>query len=384
MNKRNYLLAFVIVITLLGGFLAGNLSAKHPSRQNQSALKHKRIKPAAKSAKQPAQKSLPHVAKVKSRHVLIGYLQDFRDPAAIDFSKFSHVIFAFAHPTKDGDLLLNGKMAMDHLQQTVSLAHKHNVKAILAVGGWYHIQGGESYKYFTPALANPVSRSKLAAKIASMADQNHLDGIDIDYEYPHSAKEAKNFAAFVQHVSVKLHSRNKELSVAVHAKINSATRTESHYVVYEPSMFSYVDHVNIMAYDGQWDDGYHAENLSPYPFTEEIVNYWSSLFQAIHQPRKKLVLGVPSYAQPETPAAKQVSYAAVIRKSPANIDRDNAKLNGMTYYYNGEPTIRRKTALALHYGFGGMMIWEAGLDAKGSHSLTTAIANELKNIHEAK
>ena len=40
-------------------------------------------------------------------------------------------------------------------------------------------------------------------------------------------------------------------------------------VVYEPSMFKNVDHVNIMAYDGQWDDGYNASNLSPYPYTRE-------------------------------------------------------------------------------------------------------------------
>ena len=53
-------------------------------------------------------------------------------------------------------------------------------------------------------------------------------------------------------------------------------------------------------------------------------------------------------------------------------------MNGTTYYYNGTGTMKRKTKLALDNGFGGMMIWELGLDAKGSNSLTSSISNTIK------
>ncbi len=81
-------------------------------------------------------------------------------------------------------------------------------------------------------------------------------------------------------------------------------------------MFQYVDHVNIMAYDGQWDDGYDAANLSPYPYTENIVNYWTSLFDTHQISKGKLVLGVPFYAQPEDPNSKQISYKTIIENNP--------------------------------------------------------------------
>lgn len=50
----------------------------------------------------------------------------------------------------------------------------------------------------------------------------------------------------------------------------------------------------------------------------------------------------------------------------------------MTYYYNGESTVEKKTLLALDHGFGGMMLWEAGHDALDEHSITRTIAEVLE------
>src|SRR5213079_2308801 len=126
--------------------------------------------------------------------------------------------------------------------------------------------------------------SKLVSELESMADREQLDGIDIDFEHPHSQEDALNLTAFTKELSERLHIKHKELSIAVNAKINSNTGSESNYVVYDPSMFQYVDHVNIMAYDGQWDGAYNAANLSPYPFAEKIVNYWATLFEKHNLP----------------------------------------------------------------------------------------------------
>lgn len=175
----------------------------------------------------------------------------------------------------------------------------------------------------------------------------------------------------------KLHLHNKQLSIAVYSMIHSVTGTEDQSVVYDPSMFHHVDHVNIMAYDGQWDGEYNAANLSPYPFTEDIVNYWSNLFDKHGISKEKLVLGVPFYGQPEEVKNNQVSYDTIINHDPANAERDRVNLNGTTYHYNGETTMIKKTKLALANGFGGMMLWELGHDAEGKRSLTYAIFDVL-------
>jgi chitinase len=376
MKKRNLLLILVVAITFLGGFFAGILYSTNKSENEQS--KTLKIERAPKSAIKPELKELPNIKQAKPK-VLISYVQDFRDPNVVDYSKLTHAIFSFAHPTKDGGILLNGDSALTNLRAMVAKAAKYHTKVILGVGGWFHIKGGESYDYFKPAISNPVSRTRLVNELTSFAEREHLDGIDVDFEFPRSAEDSQNLAIFTNELSAQLHPKNMELSTAVYSKINAQTGTVVASIAYEPSMFQNVDHVNIMAYDGQWDGGYHAANLSPYPFTEKSVNYWANLFNTNNLPKEKLVLGVPSYAQPEDPKIKQVSYAAIINKDLANAARDIVSMNGTTYYYNGETTMKKKTKLALDHGFGGMMMWEAGHDAKGSHSLTGAIAEALKD-----
>lgn len=372
--KKKFQILIMIAIIFAGSFAAGTFFTKNSVQPESTKL----AKTAAQSAKNPVPKSSPGLSDVPSK-VLIGYVQDYRDPNAIDYSNLTHVIFSFAHPEKDGSLSFNGDTAMNNLRRMVSNAHKHDTKAILAVGGWYHIKGGESYEYFKSAIASSNSRKKLVNELVNVADRENLDGIDIDFEHPRSKTDAQYLAAFIKDLSKKLHAANKELSVAVHSKIHSVTGTEAGFVVYDPSMFQHVDYVNIMAYDGQWDGGYNAANLSPYPFTEKIVNYWAKLFDSQNIPRDKLVLGVPFYAQPEDPAIKQVSYEAIINHNPEYAGKDKISMNGTTYYYNGKATMQKKTNLALNNGFGGMMIWEVGLDAKGPYSLTGAIAQVLKN-----
>ncbi|MFC3884631.1 glycosyl hydrolase family 18 protein [Bacillus songklensis] len=376
MKKSNLLLALIFIITFAGGFISGVLfSTNDTQRETSESQKSRKTEQAPISQKNPKPKTTPEPAQPK---VLIGYVQDFRDPNTVHYSQLTHVIFSFAHPTKDGRLLLHGETAINHLRTMVQKAHQHHTKAMLAIGGWYHIQGGESYEYFKTAISQPASRTRLVNELVGMADREKLDGIDIDFEHPRSEADAKNLAAFTKALSDKLHAKDKELSIAVYSKIHSVTGTEVTSVVFEPSMFRDVDHVNIMAYDGQWDGEYNAANLSPYPFTEHIVNYWANLFEENGISKEKLVLGVPFYAQPEDLSAGQLSYAAIVGSNPANAGHDVVTMNGTTYHYNGVATIQKKTKLALDHSFGGMMLWEAGHDAAGHQSLTSAISEVLK------
>ncbi|MCC3357348.1 glycoside hydrolase family 18 protein [Bacillus sp. REN16] len=382
MKRRYIFLSILLVVIFVGGLLTGTMLS------NQNQHENKLTKNAPYSSKTPVPKELPKLDKTQSK-VLVGYVQDFRDPNQIDYSKLTHIIFSFVHPTKDGQILFTGDHATKNLRSMVANAHKHHTKAMLAVGGWFHMNGGESYGYFSAALANPNSQSKLADELMGVVERENLDGIDIDFEHPRTDADAKNLHQFMKTLGDKLHAQNKELSIAVHSKIHAQTLTELGYVKYEPNMFQYVDYVNIMAYDGQWDGGYHAENLSPYPFSESIVGYWSNLFDAHKLPKEKLVLGVPFYGQPADVNIKQVSYEAIIANNTENAGKDSVVMNGTTYYYNGKSMMTRKTELALNHGFGGMMIWELGLDAKGKYSLTNTMyesvtAANIKNYYTLK
>ena len=378
--KKRSLLCMVILVTFIGGFISG---ANYSNSQAHTADDAYTVDQAPQSSKMPGIKAEPQ-SKKPAPKILSGYVQDFRNPDQIDYKNLTHVIFSFAHPARDGRVLLNGDHALKNLRAIVTKAKQYDTKVILAVGGWYHISGGESYDYFKAAISNSASRKKLVNELASLAEHENLDGIDIDFEHPRTKDDARFLAVFGKELSAILHSRHKELSIAVNAKVHSVTGTEIHSVVFEPSMFEYFDHVNLMAYDGQWDGEYDAANLSPYPYTQNILGYWTKLFDQYGYSRQKIILGVPLYAQPEDPAIKQISYEALIKNNPANSSRDTVSMNGTTYHYNGHATMQKKTKLALQYKLGGMMVWEAGLDAKGEHSVTGLIAKVFAEDQDTK
>ena len=374
MAKRNLLLTLMIAFAFIGAFFAVIFST---SSEEQAASAVTTIEKDLKSTHTDEQEASPSAAS-KNAKALIGYIQDFRNPNSIDYSNLTHAIFSFAHPTKNGDLLFSDETDLDNLKAMVGKAKETGTRVMLAVGGWSHINGGETYDYFKTAISEPSSRAKLVDEIMNIVELEDLDGIDIDFEHPRSTEDASSLTAFTKELGEQLHSKEKELSIAVHSKINAVTGTESDYAVYEPATFTYVDYVNIMAYDGQWDEGYHAENSAPYAFAEQVADYWSDFFDRHKLAKEKLVLGVPLYGQPADASSAPVSFATIIDQNPSNAQNDIITMNGTIYYYNGIETMKKKTKLALEHGFGGMMIWEAGLDAPGSGSIVSAIHEELE------
>lgn len=374
MKKRNLPLIVIMIVIFFGGFSAGIVVS---SQSGKGKFIERTENALPSSIKEIGLKETPIVEK-NGEKVMLAYVQDFRDPNKLDSESYTHVIFSFAHPTKTGDLLFNGEHALENLRAIVKKAQKTKTKVLLAVGGWYHVNGGESYPYFKEAISNQSSRTKLVQELDRVLTEEDLDGIDIDFEHPRSMEDAQILTVFIKELKSILEKKDKELSIAVNAKVHSTAGTEINNVIYDPSMFQYTDHVNIMAYDGQWDGDYDAANLSAYSYNVNIVNYWTNLFDSYGLPREKLVLGIPSYGQPEDPSKKQVSYAAIINENPQNAYQDTVSMKGITYHYNGIASVQKKTQLALINGLGGMMIWEAGLDAEGTNSLTRVLSEELK------
>ena len=66
---------------------------------------------------------------------------------------------------------------------------------------------------------------------------------------------------------------------------------------------------------------------------------------------------------------------------PAQTDLVGTACAGCSYItYNGKPTIRKKTRLALKEG-AGVMIWEMSQDVQGEHSLLKVIDDEIQRHH---
>ena len=273
----------------------------------------------------------------------VGYMPSWSGSVnSIQYNKLTHINYAFALPNSNGTLQAipdPGK-----LSSLVSLGHSNNVRVSLAIGGWN--DGNDSA--FEALAGNASSRTTFVNSVVSVVNQYNLDGVDIDWEYPDPGTSGNNFTALMQQLSSAMHSRGKLLTAAVVSGGGTAEGVQT-------AVFSQVDWLNIMAYDG---GSPHAN----YDWSIQSANYWKGR----GLPASKTVLGVPFYSRPG-----YLTYAQIVAMNPANANVDCINSGGQQCY-NGIPTIKRKTQWAMANA-GGIMNWELSQDTSGATSLVSAI-----------
>jgi chitinase len=269
---------------------------------------------------------------------VIGYMPSWAgDVTTVQYSKLTHINYAFLLPTATGGLQPIENPAK--LQSLVATAHANGVKVLISVGGWN--DGNDSS--FESIGGNAAYRNTFVTNLVNFATQYNLDGVDIDWEYPDAGASANNYAALMQQLSTEMHNRGKLLTAAV-VGTNGASILNS--------VFTSVDFLNLMAYD------YNNFDHSTYDYAAQSISYW----RGRGLPANKTVLGVPFYGRPSWE-----SYAQLLaRGASPNAD----VFDGVGY--NGIPTIKSKTNLAFDQA-SGIMIWELSQDATGANSLLTAI-----------
>ena len=276
---------------------------------------------------------------------VVGYVTPAANIDAIDFSLLTHINYSFLIPRANGTIRPFG--APNHLRAVVVEAKKHDVKVLIAVGGW----GWD--KEFETLAADPAIREKLAKRVAEFCATYQLDGIDIDWEYPNAGASAANFSA----LAIAFRSALPAGALVTAAVLADATDAEG----ISTDAVGHLDFINLMAYDGPSDDH------SSYAMAERSITSW--LTRGIDA--EKLVLGVPFYGRPGN-----ATYRTLLVSDPAAASGDRILFKGVEQNYNGPATIRRKTELALQLA-GGIMIWELSQDARGSDSLLRVIGETV-------
>ncbi|GAA3973223.1 glycosyl hydrolase family 18 protein [Mucilaginibacter dorajii] len=272
---------------------------------------------------------------------VIGYLPSWEGELnTIQFTKLTHINYAFLTPENDGSL-----DPLDNLSKFTSLiptAHSNNVKVLISVGGG---GGGDA---FHSIVANAGYRTTFVNNMVNFVNQYGIDGVDVDWEFPSAGTEANNFYTLMQQLATAMHNNGKVCTIAAIA--NSAS-----YVV--DGMFTTLDWINIMDYD---DNNFQH---STYQSAVNSLNYW--LGRGL--PAAKAILGVPFYGRDNRYDYLTVNYNVILSQG-GSPNSDTFQTIG----YNGIPTIQAKTNLAFAQA-GGMMIWELAGDGTGSNSLLSAI-----------
>jgi GH18 family chitinase len=238
----------------------------------------------------------------------------------------------------------------------VKKAHKKGLKVLVSIGG------GGAHPYYHRLLQDD-KRGMIVQKLVDIVVEHNLDGLDNDLEH---GDIDENYEPFVIELRAALDAHNKLLTAAV--------------VVTSKPLFSdraleQYDFVNIMSYDhtGPWRPDKPGQHAS----YEDAINDIEYFGVTRGIPAKEMMLGVPFYGYgfgPElTSKASGMNYGQIVEKYTGSEELDELPVeNDQIMYYNGIPTIRKKTELAMEKA-GGIMIWQLGGDARGSKSLLKAI-----------
>ncbi len=273
---------------------------------------------------------------------IVGYVTADAIVPLIQFDKLTHINYAFLLPQADGTVMDVANPWQ--LDQIVAMAQPQGVKVLISVGGW----GYE--KPFEALAAQPETRATFVAALQRYVKDHALDGVDIDWEFPMSDVSAENYLALMRELRAALQPEGKLLTAAV-----AAVGKNGDGILKD--VFDEVDFLNLMAYDGP--DVNHAS----YSYAEAALDYWSGR----GLPPEKMVLGVPFYARPGP-----LTYRQLVGYDPAAANSDELDYYHNKVYYNGIPTLQRKTRLARERA-SGIMIWALPQDTFDDTSLLKAI-----------
>lgn len=216
----------------------------------------------------------------------------------------------------------------------------------------------------------PANETALVQSIKQLiADDDRVDGIDIDWEYPTSAYEWKVYGDMLVEARKMLDASGKDKYISLALSAGSVTLTQEH--------IDAVDFVQMMAYD-RFDivDGNHSSFRSgAYSSMRYFVN--------IGFKPSQLVLGLPLYGRPTSWDTVWTNYGygdtvySTQGKDPYtywdNIQwlyYDGTNLDGsieydnefMQVWVNGAALVADKTAYVIEQGFAGVMLWRESTD----------------------
>ncbi|CAK7216387.1 hypothetical protein SCUCBS95973_002795 [Sporothrix curviconia] len=323
-------------------------------------------------------------------------------PANLNYSCINLVYYAFASVSDTGHLgneYVDVNMACDGargaLGSLLHLKQQHpHLQVVVSIGG------SACASTFAGVAANPVFRDNFARSALGLIEASGVDGVDISWTFPADAQQAADFASLLAQVRMYLGEDNYYLTATM------AAGKESLRMLDLPSIASYVDLINLAAYDyyGFWSaaSGHHAQLYAV--GKDESSGASSVQYLMSHGvPSKKILLGIPLYGrsfvgpattgpgQPFTAFAGNedgtFEYHSLPR--PGTHEHVNKRVvgaqciggDGGFVSYDNPETVREKGEFARQKSLAGLFYWNAPSDSQDTKR--SLVATGFRALHGA-
>jgi spore germination protein len=275
--------------------------------------------------------------------------------------------WATLHP--DGSVSDRG--GKDHAG-VVNFAHQSNLTALLMVN---NAKQSASASGIHAVLADPALRTTSINNLEATLQNNHLDGINIDFETV-APQDRDNLTAFMRELSDRLKPQGYVVSIDVMPKTDESSDISAAYDYSQ--LAAYADKIIIMAYDnhGGWSD---PGAIAGIDWVESNLKYALKYI-----PKNKLYLGLAGYGYDwSSKGVESVEYHSAMdlasRFSAVPQWDETSKStyfrytgdDGLTHtvWYENSQSIKYKLDLVNKYDIAGIALWKLGQEDPGDWQL---------------
>ncbi|TKA55144.1 hypothetical protein B0A53_02114 [Rhodotorula sp. CCFEE 5036] len=381
----------------------------------------------------PAMASVPR----PNGRVSVGYFTNWGiyargyKPESIPVADLTHLLYAFAVVKEDGEVALTDAWADEQASPCLPIhygndswdepggphlygnlkalyrlkqAHRH-LKVLLSIGGWTHSENGR----FARPISTPEGRARFVETAVRLVEDDGLDGLDIDFEYPQNDKESRDYVELLRLLRQGLDGLQQKLGVhgphGFELTVAAPCGPSQIEKLRVREMDSYLSFWNLMAYDyaGSWDSqaNHQAAIFGTSPnsvCTDRALRLYTDPARGGVHP-SKLVLGMPLYGRsflntdgPGTPFSgvgqgswEAGSYDYKVLPLPGSTPAFDARLVASSCYnpstrewisYDSPESAAAKATFINVNGLGGAMWWELSGDRKRGDGGLVAIVKD--------
>lgn len=344
------------------------------------------------------------LAEQKSNHKIIAYYTGNAEKLRhYPLHKLTHIIYSFVKLQNDSLMLRDAEQERTVIQIVALKKRYPQLKILVSMGGW------SGCAPCSDLFASTQHRQTFAKTTVALLKKYHLDGIDLDWEYPaiegfpgHQYQKAdkNNFTELIRTLREEMGNRYL-LSFAAggfEQYLNESVDWQE--------VTPMVDFINLMTYDlvgGYATVTGHHTPLYSYRAHQESTDKCVSWLLNQNIPADKLIIGAAFYARvwEGVSAENNGLYQKGVFKEAVDYHKFNqyfSDTSGFVYHwdekakapyqynaqkqlfatFDNERSIEEKAKYVRNLGLGGIMFWELVLD-KPQNGLVELMHRVLKN-----